>query len=72
MKIKITIEVIELRSGDTYKEVDRLLLLVVKGIIEKYIERLRGLRSNVYGTFLGSGKTTIIEVDEEEEKKIEV
>ena len=72
MKIKITIEVIELRSGDTYKEADRLLPLAVKGIIEKYVGRLRGLGSNVYGTFLGSGKTTIIEIDEEEEKKIEV
>jgi len=71
MKIKITIEVIELRSGDNYKEAGRLLPLAVKGIIEKYVGRMRGLGSSMFGNFIGSGQHTIIEIDEEEEKKLE-
>lgn len=67
MKIKITIEVVESKSKDTYKEAQRLLILATKGIIEKHVGRMRGLGNGIYGSFVGGGQCTVIELEDEEE-----
>lgn len=71
MKIKITVEVIECKN-DNFKESQKLLQYATKGIVEKFTGRLRGLGQGIYGSFgVGSTSSTQIELEDEEEKKVE-
>jgi len=72
MKIKVTIEVVECKSNDNYREAQRLLLLATKGIIERHVGRMKGLGSNIFGSFIGGAQCySVIELEDEEEKKVE-
>jgi hypothetical protein len=72
MKVKITLQVAEYRTGDMYKEAKRLMLLATKGVIEKHAGRMRGMGNNVWGDFTSAAsETVIIELEDEEIKKVE-
>lgn len=72
MKIQISIKLVEYKNVDGHKEVKKLMLLATKGIIEKHAGRVRGLGSNIWADFsLACADTTVLELEDEEEKKIE-
>ena len=72
MKIKITVEVIEAKYGTDFTEAQKMLQLAASGIVSKYAVRLKGMGNNVWGSWLNNQATsTVIELENEEEKKAE-
>jgi hypothetical protein len=72
MKIKVTIQLVEYKTGDMYKEAKRLMSLATKGIIEKHASRMRGMGQGLWADFTASAiDSCIIELEDEEIKKVE-